>query len=68
MNYYLVKAKIKKYVYMGEESYFDDIRLVKADDAISASNKYENYWTITQSSLYSISYQIIDMDVIETIE
>ena len=55
MESFLVKGKVYKTLYMGDETSFEDIRLVKADSLGEAERKYQNYWE-EQTSEYSVYY------------
>jgi hypothetical protein len=55
MEYFLVKGIVYKTFYMGEETRFDDIRLVKANSIEEAEQKYEDYWR-NKTDEYSVYY------------
>lgn len=55
MEYFLVRGTVYKTAYMGDEKVFDDIRLVKANTAEEAKQKYEDYWQ-NQTIEYSVYY------------
>ena len=55
MEYYLVKGTVYKTPYMGDEERHEDIRLVKANSAEEAEQKYADYWE-KKTSEYSIYY------------
>ena len=55
MEYYLVKGTVYVSHYMENDTYFEDMRLVKADSADQAVRKYEKYWS-NKSSPYATVY------------
>jgi hypothetical protein len=55
MDYFLVRGTVYKTEYMGDETRFDDVRLVKAYHKIEAEEKYEEYWRL-KTSEYSVYY------------
>lgn len=59
MNLFLVRATIDKSEYMGDESQFEDIRLVKASDYSEVEQKYCRYWE-SRGSAYGTSYFVLD--------
>jgi hypothetical protein len=66
MTYFLVKGRVSKTYYMGEETSFDDTRLVIADTPKEAEAKFEKYWS-DQTSEYSVYYHAFG-HALETIE
>jgi hypothetical protein len=56
MEYFLVNGKVYKTLYMGDETSFEDIRLVKANSLSEAERKYENFWE-AKTSEYSVYYR-----------
>lgn len=66
MEYFLVKGEIRKRDYMGDATYINDTRLVKANNADEAYAKYTKYWE-DKTSEYSVYYSAINIDVTETI-
>jgi hypothetical protein len=57
MKYFLAKANVRQYAYMGEHTTSEDIRLVVAENAVEAWAKYEAYWE-NKSVEYSITYYV----------
>jgi hypothetical protein len=55
MEYFLVKGTVRKILYMGTDTSFQDIRLVKADSPDQAERKFQNYWE-DKTSEYSVYY------------
>lgn len=55
MEYYLVRGTVYRTYYMGEEERHEDIRLVKANSAEEAEQKYEDYWS-NKTEQYSVYY------------
>lgn len=51
---------------MGDATYINDARLVKANNADEAYAKYTKYWE-DKTSEYSVYYSAINIDVTETI-
>ena len=66
MNFYLVKGTVYRTEYMNDEESFEDMRLVRAKDALEAHEKYENYWR-DKTIEYSVYYRAM-CDVLETVE
>jgi hypothetical protein len=66
MTPYFVKAKISMTPYMGDSEFFEDTRIVMADNMDSAVAKYQGYWD-RQTIEYSTYYSIDDMDINETL-
>ena len=66
MDVFLVKGSIRYTPYMGDTEIFDDIRLVKANTATEAEEKYQSWWE-AKSSEYSHSYWA-SSEVLETVE
>jgi len=65
-TYFLVKGRVRHTPYMGDTHTFEDLRLVVADTAEHAKDKYEDWWE-AKSSDYSDSYYASG-EVMETIE
>jgi len=66
MEYFLVRGTVYKTPYIGEETSFEDIRLVKADSLEEAEQKYEDYWR-SKTDEYSV-YYYASGNAIETID
>lgn len=64
---FLVRCNVVRKPYMGDDRIIDDMRLVIADNADEAKDKYEKWWH-DKTVEYSVYYTAFGANVIETIE
>lgn len=55
MEYFLVRGTVYMTPYMGDQTSFEDIKLVKANSVEEAEQKYEDYWR-NKTDEYSVYY------------
>lgn len=67
MKYFLAKAEVRQYEYLGSRTTFEDTHLVIAENSDEAWAKYEAYWE-NKSERYSITYSVVSGYIEETIE
>lgn len=64
---FLVRCNVIRKPYMGDDRYIDDVRLVIAENAEDAKQKYEDWWH-GKTEEYSVYYSAFGATVTETIE
>lgn len=64
---FIVRCNVIRKPYMGDNQIIDDVRLVIADNADEAKDKYEKWWH-DKSEDYSVYYTAYGSSVTETIE
>jgi hypothetical protein len=57
MTPFLVDATVYETPYMGDTRSFSDLRIVMANSATDAEQKFEDFWNY-KSSDYSVSYRV----------
>lgn len=67
MNIWLVQGKVKISRYMSSSEISEVTRLVKADTAEVAREKFVQHFE-SKSSSYGTNYFVLEADVLETIE
>lgn len=68
MELFLVRGKVTVSRYMNDEKFTTEhLRLVKAESAEAAEDKFISYWE-RKSSAYSVDYFASNVEVFSTIE